>query len=205
MPCRMSDVDEFAITLRLVRAFREPDGTLGTQTTRDDGVRGAVLLDLAMLGRLTSEDDGIDVDTSPTGFAPADRFLSGLERHPDRSMAWWLRRGTLGRHDIAVELIREGEWSMRSGLFSRRYDTADPESPDRDLLRTASAGSLDPFTAVVLALAVHSGLPGRIDTSALVELAGPARWLLPDVLSHLDAVRSLRGVRSTGGDAYLGM
>ena len=52
------------------------DGSLGTFSLWDDAARGALLLDLALAGRLESLEDSIVVDAEPTGFPPADALLA---------------------------------------------------------------------------------------------------------------------------------
>src|SRR3712207_8941143 len=69
-------------------------------------VRGTLLVDLALRGRVRETEDAVEFDDPPTGFAPADWLLGqGAE-----SLTALLRRGPVDQRDLAAEHVRRGSW-----------------------------------------------------------------------------------------------
>src|SRR5688572_21663078 len=66
------------IAVRVSALCLDPRGRLVDNLLADTAVRGGLLLDLALAGRLESEEESIVVDGTPTGFAPADRLLAAI-------------------------------------------------------------------------------------------------------------------------------
>jgi Golgi phosphoprotein 3 GPP34 len=62
--------------------------------------RTALLIDLACRGRLTRYVQTTVVDTTPTGFPPADRLLAHIDNHPDHTMQRVLGRARVGMSDV---------------------------------------------------------------------------------------------------------
>ncbi|WP_139306693.1 hypothetical protein [Modestobacter sp. DSM 44400] len=67
-------------------------------------VRGALLVDLTLGGRVTETADAVEFDVGPSGFAPADQLLAGGAP----SLSELLGRGPVDQHDLAAEHLRRG-------------------------------------------------------------------------------------------------
>ena len=63
-----------------------------------------MLTDLVYAERLWVTPRELAVDTTPIGFAPADRLLAAIVQHPDRPLEWWLRRRGVDAGDLAEDL-----------------------------------------------------------------------------------------------------
>ena len=163
-------------------------------------VRGALLVDLGLRGRVSDTDDAVEVDDAPTGFAPADRLLAGWAP----SLTELLRHGEVDQEDLAAEHLRRGSWGLRRRWPGRRYDDhraertgADEqalESPDREWT---------PADAALAAVAGTLGLlstPRERATGELLVQTGPVRWLVELVVEEVDRAitrgRFMRGAVS---------
>jgi hypothetical protein len=158
-------------------------------------VRAGLLLDLALAGRLESEDDSIVVDGTPTGFSPADRLLAAIAVEPERSLDEWLDETRLGLRHVAEANVASGRWQLRRGPFGfgPRYTDRYPERTALDLRRPSDvpAPERTPEEACVTAIACASGLLER-DTAlaapppaAVTAAAGGVAWLCSAVVEHL--------------------
>jgi hypothetical protein len=92
-------------------------GRLTDDLVTAPAVRGALLVDLGLRGRIVETEDEVQVDPEPTGFDPADRLLA--DGAP--SLTELLRRGTVDQQDLAAEHLRRGSWSLRRTWPGRRY------------------------------------------------------------------------------------
>jgi hypothetical protein len=159
------------------------DGRLSPLLLCGTAVRGALLLDLALAGRVESTEDSIVVDPTPTGFAPADRLLAAVAVEPERSLDAWMDERRLGLRDVAAANVASGRWARRPGPFGfgSRYRDLRPEETGRDL----------PLDACVLAVAAAAGLRGRgvsvpgHRSEELLAATGPVRWLAEAVVDHV--------------------
>ncbi|SFP31987.1 hypothetical protein SAMN05660464_2767 [Geodermatophilus dictyosporus] len=148
-------------------------------------VRGALLVDLALRGRVVETDDAVEVDADPTGFAPADRLLAGWAP----TLTEVLRHGEVDQEDLAAEHLRRGSWTVRR-RWPRRYDdhhagrtAADEralETPDRawtpaDAALTCTAGTLGLLSA-----------PRELPGEDLLARTGPVRWVVELVVEEVD-------------------
>jgi hypothetical protein len=86
-------VDGPQVATRLLRLSLRPDGRLAKSPLLAATARAALLADLAEHGALTSGPAGLQLDTTRTGFEPADRLLTGVAAQPDQTLEWWVRRG----------------------------------------------------------------------------------------------------------------
>ncbi|MBM7804947.1 hypothetical protein JOD57_000784 [Geodermatophilus bullaregiensis] len=149
-------------------------------------VRGALLVDLGLRGRVSDTDDAVEVDDAPTGFPPADRLLAGWAP----SLTELLRHGAVDQQDLAAEHLRRGSWVLRRRWPGRRYDdhraertAADEralELPDRDWT---------PADAALAAIAGTLGLlgtPREWPAEELLARTGPVRWLVDLVVEEVD-------------------
>ncbi len=161
-------------------------------------VRGALLVDLGLRGRIVETEDEVQVDPEPTGFDPADRLLS--DGAP--SLTDLLRRGTVDQQDLAAEHLRRGSWSLRRTWPGKRYadHRADRTRADEQAL-TAPADDLStPADAALTAIASTLGLlatPRELPPEEVLARTGPARWLVDLVVEEVDRAivrgRFLRG------------
>jgi hypothetical protein len=158
-------------------------------------VRGGLLLDLALAGRVESAEDSVVVDPTPTGFDPADRLLAAIAVEPERSLDDWLDEKRIGLRDVAAANVSSGRWERRSGPFGvgRRFTDLRPEQTERDLGRQPVTDVDDwaPADACVTAIAVAAGLLDRVGLvlerppGEVLAAAGPAAWLCTAVVDHL--------------------
>ncbi|SOE03304.1 hypothetical protein [Blastococcus haudaquaticus] len=187
------------VAVRLAALCLTDGGRLRDFDIWDTAARGALLVDLARAGRLVDEAASVAIDTTPTGFLPADRLLAAIEVEPERPLVWWLDNGGVRMEDVADAAVEAGRWAVRRTLVGRRYDDldhadvpdpADGERPD----------DVPPEAAAVAALATACGASGRRPEAPAEEdlaTAGPLRWICETVTSHLqDAQR--RNLRAAG-------
>lgn len=161
-------------------------------------VRAGLLLDLALAARITQTASAIDVDATPTGFAPADELLEGVLAEPDRPLDGWLddRRLTLG--DVVAANEASGRWRRRRRVLRRDTYVDDAEDvtwADRSHSPELPPAGSDPVEACVTVVLAASGLLDRrhgfpVEVPAgLLDAAGDARWLAEHVAGHLTATQ----------------
>jgi hypothetical protein len=170
------------------------DGRLSQMLLSGTAVRGGLLLDLALAGRVESEDDSVTVDPQPTGFAPADRLLAAIAVEPERSLDAWMDEKRIGLRDIAAAAVASGRWARRPGSFGfgSRYTDLHREDTDSDLGRPDVDVPLSsPADACVGAVAAAAGLrapdvwgAGR-RPDELLAATGPVAWLADAVVDHI--------------------
>jgi hypothetical protein len=178
----------------------ETGGRLPDRLLASDAVRAGLLLDLALAGRMTSTEDSIVVDSTPTGYAPADRLLAAIDAEPERSLDGWLEERRIGLRDVVAANVASGRWERRPGLLGLRPRYVDryPEQAARDLARSGSDWPADasPQDACVTVVAGASGLLDPefdlpVEPSvAVLAASGPAGWLCPTVVEHLRQARA---------------
>jgi hypothetical protein len=183
------------VAVRLSGLCLSGDGRLGERLLWDTAVRGGLLLDLGLSGRVESTDDSIEIDETPTGFVPADRLLAAIGAEPERSLDEWLAERRLGLRDVAAANLASGRWAERRGAFGlgRRYTDQEAAQTAADLRRAADDDPLgwSPADACVTAVAAAGGLLARETgyslppSPAIVAAAGPVAWLCEAVVEHL--------------------
>jgi hypothetical protein len=155
-------------------------------------VRGGLLLDLALVGRVEQTEDSVVVDETPTGFPPADRLLAAISVEPERSLDGWLDERRIGLRDVVEANVASGRWVQHRLRF--RPDTYEDLAAAQRLHDLALPGpgeSWAPADACVAAVALSAGLlRGSLGRPAepparLVAAAGPAAWLCQAVAEHL--------------------
>jgi Golgi phosphoprotein 3 GPP34 len=171
------------------------NGKLSVMLLCGTAVRGGLLLDLALAGRVESAEDSVVVDPAPTGFGPADRLLAAIAVEPERSLDGWLDERRIGLRDVADANVASGRWARRPGPFGfgRRYADLQAAQTERDRGRSADDDT-QPWSRVdacVTALATAAGLqdlevwaPGRRRDDLLPE-TGPVAWLAAAVVDHV--------------------
>jgi hypothetical protein len=183
------------VSVRIASLCLGESGRLSQMLLCGTAVRGGLLLDLALAGRVESAEDSVVIDPTPTGFDPADRLLAAIAVEPERSLDGWLDEKRIGLRDVAAANVSSGRWERRSGPlgFGRRYADLRPEETDRDRARLPDeeVAALSPADACVAAVAAVAGLqdlevwaPGR-RPDELMAATGPVAWLADAVLDHV--------------------
>lgn len=142
------------------------DETGRTTTSRialDLGMVAAIMVELALRGRLTIADDAVVVrDATPTGDPVADDVLTRIAGDTPHSASSWMQRLRHNLRDrilaslIERGVIREQDESALEVITLHRYPTVDPgpERDTRDRLAAALVGDTlpDERTAALAAL-----------------------------------------------------
>lgn len=161
-------------------------------------VRGGVLVDVALAGRLAQTEDSIELDATPLGRPIPDRALAELDVLDGRSLDWWLEHSHLDLADVAGELVAAGSWARLrpSGLRLRPRFEDHGRSRERDqaLIGGAEVPADAADAAVVaVATAVHLGGPPRVTLADVLPRTEPVRWVVELVTDFLDEARA-RGI-----------
>lgn len=106
--------------LWLLRVGIDHSGKLDPTRLWDFGVRGAILADLWLSDRIVDVGDSLQLDTDPTGIPHLDTAIGQLI---DSGMTpyEWMGRGWLRATDVADDLVRDGEWTVRRSLSASRW------------------------------------------------------------------------------------
>jgi hypothetical protein len=190
------------VAVRLSAFCLTDSGKLRSYDLWDVAVRGALLVDLALTGRVTHEADSVVIDPTPTGFAPADALLTPIVVEPERPLDWWMDRGAVCLDDLVRDNVASGRWRRHWTLLGRRY-TEELGSRSADAAELTSApetAAWDPATAAVAVIGDTSGItdmrPGE-PAEGLLDLAGEVRWMCEAVVDHLQ-VAHRRNLRQAG-------
>ena len=178
------------VAVRLTALCLGRDGRLGDYPLWQTAVRGAVLVDLALAGRLALTDDSITIDDTPTGFPPADALLLAIAVEHERSLDWWIDHGGVRLRDVAAANVASGRWTLTRRLVGTRYTDLRPEATERDRARNAwqPDSTRSPATAAVVAIACAAGADGGGPVpppEQVLEPTGPVRWICRTVVEHL--------------------
>jgi hypothetical protein len=183
------------VAVRIAALCRSDQGRLSDKLLCGTAVRGGLLLDLALAGRVESAEDSVVVDPTPTGFGPADRLLAAIAVEPERSLDQWMDERRIGLREVADANVASGRWVRRPGRFGfgRRYDDLHLADTERDRRRQADDDT-QPWSradACVIAVAIAAGLqdlelwaPGRRPDELLRE-TGSVAWLAAAVVEHV--------------------
>ncbi|WP_448623670.1 GPP34 family phosphoprotein [Geodermatophilus sp. URMC 64] len=182
------------VAVRVSALCLDRRGRVADWTICGPAVRGGLLLDLALIGRIEQTAESIVVDETPTGFGPADRLLAAIGVEPERSLDSWLDERRIGLRDLVEANETSGRWHRRRLRFRRdRYEDRSTGQRERDLSRTP-LGPTDGWTpedACVTAVAAASGLLDRDHglpvrpPAPVVAAADAAEWLCAAVADHL--------------------
>jgi hypothetical protein len=183
------------VAVRIASLCLNHSGKLSVMLLGGTAVRGGLLLDLGLAGRVESAEDSVVVDPTPTGFEPADRLLAAIAIEPERSLDGWLDEKRIGLRDVAAANVRSGRWGARAGPlgFGRRYTDlrSGDDAGDRGSRTEAEVSALSPADACVAAVAAAAGLRGPDVWAAgrrpdeLLAATGPVAWLADAVVDHL--------------------
>jgi hypothetical protein len=162
-----------------------------------EAMRGALLIDLAAVGRLTQNGPGAQIDTSATGFGLADELIRAVEQHPTRDLRVWMQRGVPHLHEFIAELIADRFWTVHRrdlGLETRYVDSNEAKYrqlfADVAAVLRGQAQPSDPRRASLAALAAVTNLvdPGPTlirPTDDVLEACGEQRWIVTQVIDFL--------------------
>jgi hypothetical protein len=182
------------VAVRLAALCLDSTGRLSERLLHDAAVRGGLVLDLALDGRLELTDDSIEIDPTPTGFAPADRLLAAVIAEPERTLDGWLEEHRIGLADVAAAAVAAGRWTLVRRLLGRRYLDRAQEVTERDLARHPADQTPD-WSAADCSVALVAGAVGLLDRFAggpeaippeLVPATG-VEWAATAVVDHLRA------------------
>lgn len=190
---------ELHVATRLVRLCLRPDGVLLRSPLLASTTRAALLADLALHEALTSTASGLGLDTTRTGFTPADNLLAAVAADPNKTMERWLRRGTDAVHDAVADLLATGTWTRQLARFGRRYRDGDLSSVKIDAARVRRAlEGGDPETPSIAVLATLVGVVGTDEqpggqhpTDSDLAACGAAGWLMGELIDYLLARRKM--------------
>ena len=200
-PAYGADVDlSGGVAARISALCLDKDGRLTDRLLFSDAVRTGLLVDLALVGRLTTSEDSIVVDEVPTGFAPADRLLAAMDAESGRSLDEWLDERRIGLRDVAAANVASVRWVRRTGPFGLRprYTDRNRDQAERDAARSMADWPDDatPEDACVTVLAGASGLLDRdlglpeSPSPAVLAATAPVEWLCAAAAEYLQQARS---------------
>jgi len=114
----------------LLRVGIDHSGKLDTTQLWDIGIRGAILADLWLSGRIADAGETLEIDTDPTGIPYLDTAIYQLAES-DSTPLEWLSQDWLRATDVADELVRAGEWTVRRSLTASRWRMYHSEAVQR--------------------------------------------------------------------------
>ena len=182
----VSGDSEHRVTVSLVRLLRRPNGSIWHNTLVDPVLRGALLIDWTISGRLVEHDADVELDTTPSGNPVTDALLARIAAKPRRPLTDWLLDEQPTSAELVDTLVANGVLT-RTDRRLRRDPYLDPRADElpalRTRLRNVLAGSQQEEPPVV-ALAVLAQLLGVLGSRAsaveddVVAGAGELRGLL---------------------------
>lgn len=203
---RMSLAEEF-----LLLAYDE-DGTPLTDGTRlDNGLGGAILLELALARRVDIADKRVVVvDRGPIGDALADEALARIAADKPRKPGHWVTKlSKQARPRILEKLVADGVLTVEKDrvlwVFPRtKYPSVNGvvpavEAAARERIRTAvlGAGEVEPRTAALCALVAATELdrkilPGidRKRVTARLKEIGEGAWAAEAVRKTIEEIQA---------------
>jgi len=150
-----------AVARWLLRVGIDHSGKLDTTQLWDIGVRGAVLADLWLSGRISDAGESLEIDTEPTGIRYLDLAIGELV-DGGSSEPHWIARGRLRAADVAAELVAAGEWTRRWSFTSSRWHLYRSRAVQQYIpLRKRLAHTYDGDTAPVSAAEAAVALLGH--------------------------------------------
>jgi hypothetical protein len=183
---RVDDDWDDSVSMRLA-ALALDRGRLTDDLVTALAVRGTLLVDLALRGRVRETEDAVEFDDPPTGFSPADRLLADGAA----SLTDLLRHGPVDQEDLAAEHLRRGSWTIRRRLLGTRYvdHHADRTASDERALGETLPRTWTPQDAALAAVGSTLGLlatPRERAGEELLARTEPVRWLVDLVVEEVD-------------------
>jgi hypothetical protein len=194
------------VAVRIAALCLDPNGRLSDRLVCGPAIRGGLLLDLALAGRVEQTEDSIVLDPEPIGFEPADRLLAAIEVEPERSLDGWLDERRLAPREVADAAVAAGRWFARRGMLglARRYLDGVPDrtAADRERDPAGDPAGWSPADACVCAVAAAARLldPGfeRTPSPAVLAATGGAAWLCTAVVEHLQVLSARWATEAAG-------
>lgn len=192
------------VAVRVAALCLDAGGRLSDRLVCGPAVRGALLLDLALTGRVEQTEDSILVDPTPTGFAPADRLLAAIGVEPERSLDGWLDERRIGLRDVATAAVVAGDWREGRGAWGlgRRYVDVRLErtAADRRRLPDPDTAHWAATDACVCAVAASAGLVEFSEhaPTTVLPAAGVAGWMAEAVVDHLRGLSARYAAEAAG-------
>ena len=164
----------------------------------DDAARGALLIDLVRIGRLTEHGVPASAAATTSGLELADELVHRMVEHPKQAMQVWMQRGIPHLHEFIAELLVDGDWTIeRHGITATHARYIDRDAAHYERLRADLIDDIDgrrvPATsreAAVAALANVTGL--GVPSPSLRQLPEPVRvacgelaWIVTEVVTFL--------------------
>jgi hypothetical protein len=160
----------------LLLAYAEDGTPLTDGTHLDNGLGGALLLELALAGRVDVSDKRVVVlDPSPTGDPLTDEALTRIAADKPRKPGYWVTKlSKQARPRLLDKLVADGVLTVEKDkvlwVFPRtKYPSANGEPPAveaaaRERMRAAVLGSgpVDPPTAALCALVAATELDRKV-------------------------------------------
>jgi len=160
----------------LLLAYDEDGTPLTDGTHLDNGLGGALLLELALNGRVDVADKRVVVlDPAPTGDSLTDEALDRIRDDKPRKPGYWVTKlSKQARPRLLDKLVTEGVLTVEKDrvlwVFPRtKYPSASGEPPAvevaaRERMRTAilGTGPVDPRTAALCALVAATDLDRKV-------------------------------------------
>jgi Golgi phosphoprotein 3 (GPP34) len=183
------------VAVRLSAFCLTDSGKLRRYDLWDIAIRGALLVDLALAGRVTQEEDSVVVDALPTGFVPADALLAPIAVEPERPLDWWMDHGAVGLDELVRDNVAAGRWRRHRTLAGRRYteERGSRSADAAELARRPETVDRDPATAALAAIGDASGITDMEagePASGLLEHTGDVRWICQAVVDHVQVVHT---------------
>jgi hypothetical protein len=202
----MSLAEEF-----LLLAYDESGAPLTDGTRLDNGLGGALLLELALAGRVDVEDKRVVVvSDAPTGDALIDQALAAIVADKPRKPGYWVSKlAKQARPQVLDKLVADGVLTVEKDrvlwVFPRTlYPPATGELPAaeaaaRESLRAAvlGAGPVEPRVAALCALVaateldrkVFSDLDQKLVKARLKEI-GEGSWAAAAVRRTIEEIQA---------------
>lgn len=195
-------VHEEWVAYRLALLGADKRGVVrGGLVVRDHATRAALLIDLALLGRLSFGADENDIDTSPMGYPAVDRLVRYVVEHPAQSMS-----SVIASAPVAVLDVFGPDRIVRQRLGRARSVRVDPAAAERErevaqeVAATGMADSAESAAVAVLAGALQ--ITADWNRTVLLEQCGPARTLVSDCANYVDQLlvkmALIRSIPSSG-------
>jgi hypothetical protein len=109
-----------AVAPWLLRVGIDHSGQLDLTQLWDIGIRGAVLADLWLAGRISDGTESLQIDLEPTGIRYLDVAAADLADSGDTELRW-IAAGRLHAPDLAADLVASGEWTRHWSVSASRW------------------------------------------------------------------------------------
>jgi len=109
-----------AVAPWLLRVGIDHSGRLDLTQLWDIAIRGAVLADLWLTGRISDGNETLQIDLELTGIRYLDAAVAELVDFGDTELGW-IAAGRLRAPDVAADLVASGEWTRHWSVSASRW------------------------------------------------------------------------------------